>query len=65
MVMKSLGDIAQKPALVSETDGSNLPQVHALNSLKDVFKSSMLGKRAETYLMENLQLAVNCLRSEV
>ncbi|KAH9900343.1 putative death-receptor fusion protein-domain-containing protein [Xylariomycetidae sp. FL2044] len=64
-VFCKLQDIAQQPALVTETDGSNLPQVHALNCLKDIFKNSHLSQIAEEYLTECLQLAANCLKSEV
>lgn len=63
--MHKLQDIAQQPARVSETDGSNLPQVHALNCVKDVFKSSNLSRRAEPYLTECLQLAAESLKSEM
>lgn len=64
-VIRTLQDIARKPARVSETDGSNLPQVHAFNCLKEVFKSSLLSKKAELYLPECLQLATNSLKAEV
>ncbi|KAI1144095.1 hypothetical protein F5Y05DRAFT_363612 [Hypoxylon sp. FL0543] len=64
-VIRNLQDIGGRPALVSETDGSNLPQVHALNCIKDIFKSSYLSKRAEPYLTDCLQLAASSLKSEV
>ncbi len=64
-VFLELEEIARKPARIAETDGSNLPQVHALNCLRDVFRSSLLSKKAETYLSETLHLAANNLRSEV
>ncbi|KAH9438168.1 hypothetical protein MCOR02_001806 [Pyricularia oryzae] len=64
-VISELGEIAQRPARVAETDGSNLPQVHALNCIKDVFKSSLLSVRAEKYLPTFLQVATNSLRSEL
>lgn len=64
-VMSTLQEIAARPAWVSETDGSNLSQVHAFNCLKEVFKSSLLSKNAELYLAECLQLATNSLQSEV
>ncbi|KAK7951761.1 uncharacterized protein PG986_007489 [Apiospora aurea] len=64
-VMEKLRSIAKEPALISQTNGSNLPQVHALNCIKDIFKSSYLSKRAEPYLTESLQLAATSLRSEV
>lgn len=64
-VMGTLQEIAATPARVSETDGSNLPQVHAFNCIKEVFKSSLLSKNAEAYLAECLQLATGSLKSEV
>lgn len=64
-VMRTLQDIAAAPARVSETDGSNLPQVHAFNCIKEVFKSSLLSNDAEMYLAECLQLATTSLKSEV
>ncbi|KAK5664241.1 hypothetical protein OQA88_458 [Cercophora sp. LCS_1] len=64
-VFAKLEEIGRKPALVSETDGSNLPQVHALNCIRGVFRSSLLSKKAEAYLAVNLQLASNSLKSEV
>ncbi|KAK1750774.1 thyroid adenoma-associated protein [Echria macrotheca] len=64
-VFAKLEEIGQKPARVTETDGSNLPQVHALNCLRGVFRSSLLSKKAESYLASNLQLASNSLKSEV
>ena len=64
-VFQTLGEIGSKPVRQSETDGSNLPQVHALNSLREIFRSSLLSKRAESYLAGTLQLAANSLKSEV
>lgn len=67
-VMEELMAIARRTALVSETDGSRLPQVHAYNCLKDVFKSSMLasmGNKPESYLPQCLELAASGLGSEV
>lgn len=58
--------IARRPARVRHTDGSpRLPQVHALNCLRDVFRSSLLSKRAERLLPASLQLAASMLQSEV
>ncbi|KAI0440175.1 putative death-receptor fusion protein-domain-containing protein [Xylaria telfairii] len=64
-VIVKLQEIGRKPAFVSETDGSNLAQVHALNCLKDIFKTSFLSPRAEPYLTDCLQLAALSLQSEV
>ncbi|PNY24798.1 Uncharacterized protein TCAP_05260 [Tolypocladium capitatum] len=67
-VMEKLMSIASEEARVLETDGSNLPQVHAYNCLKDIFKNSMLtamGNKSEKYLPRCLELAASGLRSEV
>ncbi|KAJ2988032.1 hypothetical protein NUW58_g4189 [Xylaria curta] len=64
-VISKLQEIGREPAFVSETDGSNLAQVHALNCLKDIFKTSFLSHRAEPYLTDCLQLAASSLQSEV
>ncbi|KAI1437764.1 putative death-receptor fusion protein-domain-containing protein [Xylaria sp. CBS 124048] len=64
-VIFKLQEIGRQPAFVSETDGSNLAQVHALNCLKDIFKTSFLSHRAEPYLTDCLQLAAQSLQSEV
>lgn len=65
-VMTKLMEIAGKPA--STEFGTKLYQVHALNSLKDIFKSSQLsylGVRSDKYLSRCLGLAANCLQSTV
>ncbi|GAW11119.1 hypothetical protein ANO14919_004590 [Xylariales sp. No.14919] len=64
-VIVKLQEIGRQPAFVSETDGSNLAQVHALNCLKDIFKTSFLSHQAEPYLTDCLQLAASSLQSEV
>ncbi|KAI0537350.1 putative death-receptor fusion protein-domain-containing protein [Xylaria digitata] len=64
-IIIKLQEIGRQPAFVSETDGSNLAQVHALNCLKDIFKTSFLSHRAEPYLTDCLQLAASSLQSEV
>lgn len=67
-VMDKLMAIAAKEAKVSETDGSNLSQVHAYNCLKDIFKNSLLtslGNKSESYLPQCLELAASGLRSEL
>jgi hypothetical protein len=64
-IFRRLGEIASKDARVAETDGSNLPQVHALNCLRDIFRSSLLSKRADEFLTDTLQLAAKSLKSEV
>lgn len=43
---------------------SRLPQVHALNCLKDIFMNSRLGQSAEPYLVQGLDIAVCSLESQ-
>ncbi|TWU76774.1 hypothetical protein ED733_004991 [Metarhizium rileyi] len=67
-VMDTLMSVAAREAKVSETDGSKLPQVHAYNCLKDIFKNSLLaalGNKSESYLPQCLELAASGLKSEV
>ncbi|KOS18604.1 tRNA (cytidine(32)-2'-O)-methyltransferase non-catalytic subunit TRM732 [Escovopsis weberi] len=67
-VIEKLMEIASIEARTSETDGSKLPQVHAYNCLKDIFKNSLLssmGNKSESYLPQCLELAASGLRSEV
>ncbi|KAJ3529859.1 hypothetical protein NM208_g9572 [Fusarium decemcellulare] len=67
-VMAKLMEIASQGARASETDGSNLPQVHAYNCLKEIFKNSYLtaiGNKSEKFLPQCLELAANGLKSEL
>ncbi|KAI1268651.1 hypothetical protein F5Y18DRAFT_376294 [Xylariaceae sp. FL1019] len=65
LVMAKLQEIGREPAYLAQTDGSNLSQVHALNCLKDVFKTSFLSHHAEPHLTDCLQLAAQSLQSEM
>ncbi|KAH7329221.1 putative death-receptor fusion protein-domain-containing protein [Stachybotrys elegans] len=67
-VLERLIEIASMEARVTEKDETNLPQVHAYNCLKDIFKNSLLtsmGNKSEKYLPQCLELAAGGLRSEV
>jgi hypothetical protein len=64
-IMLNLKSISREPAHQSETDQTSLPQVHAMNSLKETFKSSILGRRAESHIGDCLQIAVDSLKSEM
>lgn len=67
-VMDTLMGIASMEAQVTEIDETQLPQVHAYNCLKDIFKNSLLtslGNKSEAYLPQCLELAASGLRSEV
>ncbi|OJD36189.1 heat repeat protein [Diplodia corticola] len=46
-------------------EGSHLPQVHALNCLKDVFTNTKLAFVSEPYVAEGLSLAASRLESKV
>lgn len=45
--------------------GDELPQVHALNSLRAIFTSTVLGPSSEPYLVSTLSIAGRCLRSQI
>jgi len=64
-VMTELKRIAKLPATMSEDDKTNLPQVHAMNCLKEVFKSSTLGIMAGGHIAECLELAADTLSSDM
>ncbi|KAF4124146.1 hypothetical protein GMORB2_5862 [Geosmithia morbida] len=67
-VMEKLMEIASMEARVREKDGTNLPQVHAYNCLKDIFKNSLLtsmGNKSDKYIPQCLELAANGLKCEV
>lgn len=64
-VMTELASLSRRPVELSEKDETNLPQVHAMNCLKEIFKSSTLGKKAESHIAECLQLAADSLSSDM
>lgn len=67
-VMRKLIEIARIEARVTETDDERLPQVHAYNSIKDIFRNSLLtsqGNKSEQYLPECVELAASGLKSQV
>ncbi|KAF4585733.1 HEAT repeat protein [Ophiocordyceps camponoti-floridani] len=61
-VMDRLISIASEEVQVSET--ASIPQVHAYNCLRDIFKVSTCGRPWEVYLSPCLRLAASGLRSE-
>lgn len=63
--MAELKSLAGRPVTLSETDETNLPQVHAMNCVKEIFKSSILGKRSDKHIPDCLQLAADSLTSEM
>ena len=61
--MHDLQHIAGQPVGVGVT--SELPQVHALNCLKDIFTNTKLGPVTEKYLSQVLAIAVECLDKDL
>jgi hypothetical protein len=64
-VIFELRNLARNIELPQGRDETNLPQVHAINCLKEIFKSSILRKRCESHVTDCIQLAADCLKSEM
>ena len=64
-VMTQLKTLAQQPVKVTGIDETNLPQVHAMNCIKEIFKSSTLGKRSDNHISDCVQIAADSLNSEM
>lgn len=47
------------------SDKSRLPQVHALNCIKDIFTNTSLGTATEPHMAKTLELAADCLQVDV
>ena len=64
-VMLQLQRTAQLPIEQSTKEKERrLPQVHALNCLKDVFTNSRLATRTERHWEQTLKIAIDCLNHE-
>lgn len=63
--MHDLANIAKLSAESSNIQDSRLPQVHALNCVKDIFTTSRLSASSEMYISESLDLAAQTLNSKV
>lgn len=64
---RAIKDLQLEAAAAPNLDSSqeeSLPQVHALNSLKAIFISTVLGPSSESYLVSTLSIAGRCLRSQ-
>ncbi|OBT87037.1 hypothetical protein VE02_03681 [Pseudogymnoascus sp. 03VT05] len=64
-VMVQLQEIARTPVISSGKDEEQLPQVHAMNSIKDIFKSATLGKQADMYVTACFIIATDSLKSDI
>ncbi|SMY23097.1 unnamed protein product [Zymoseptoria tritici ST99CH_1A5] len=57
--------IARQDVNSKSAEEGSLAQVHAMNCLKDILKTTRLGERTQQYIPTALQLAADSLRSEV
>ena len=64
-VMVQLKILARQAIAFTAKDETNLPQVHAMNCLKEIFKSSSLGKRCENHITDCLEIAAESLQSKM
>ena len=65
-VMLDLQAIADGPVELDEETGKvRLPQVHALNCLKDIFTNSRFSEHCEEYVADSLEIAAACLNSQM
>ncbi|KAI2001509.1 hypothetical protein LOZ52_005852 [Ophidiomyces ophidiicola] len=65
-IMNELQDIARiRLATAAEGPIVELPQVHALNCLKDIFSNTCLAPRTEPYIMPALRISADCLGSNI
>ena len=61
---EDLSLIAKEPVDTALTNESSLPQVHALNCIKEILKNTRLGEQSERFVPVSLRLAADSLRSE-
>ncbi|EEP81370.1 predicted protein [Uncinocarpus reesii 1704] len=65
-IMEELQDISRtSPMEASINSNLELPQVHALNCLKDVFTNTSLALSTEQYIMSALHISADCLGSKI
>ncbi|KAJ9265996.1 hypothetical protein DTO212C5_6557 [Paecilomyces variotii] len=65
-VMTELQDISRLPATQDATSYEiKLPQVHAMNCLKDIFTDTRLGPHTEPFIMPALRISAECISSQI
>ena len=57
--------IADTPIEDLGSEDARLPQVHALNCLKDIFTDARFGPSTEAHIADTLEIAASCLESHV
>lgn len=63
--MRDLTAEASVEAESSNIEESRLPQVHALNCIKEFFMTSKLGATSEAYIGDGLELAAKSINSNM
>ncbi|KAF2434532.1 hypothetical protein EJ08DRAFT_470303 [Tothia fuscella] len=63
--MRELLSEALAPLHQDTRYGDSLPQVHAMNCLKAIFTSTVLGPSSEPYIISGLDIAGDCLSSNI
>ena len=65
-VIFDLQAIADEPVeYISGKKEVRLPQVHALNCLKDIFTDARLGPATERHVSDTLEIAASCIESDM
>ena len=65
-VIVDLQAIADAPTeFAIGVEEGRMPQVHALNCLKDVFTTTHLGSATEPYINVTLEISAGCLESDM
>ncbi|KAL4992354.1 putative death-receptor fusion protein-domain-containing protein [Aspergillus falconensis] len=65
-VIRELQDVAYIPAqLEAQNQTVELPQVHAMNCLREAFTNARLGPHTEGFLMPALNLSAECMGSPI
>ena len=65
-IILDLHAIADTPAeRLPGNEDLRLPQVHALNCLKDIFSETRFGSSTELHAADTLDIAASCLESDV
>lgn len=65
-IIEDLQNISKLPTDKSgDESNKRLPQVHALNCLKDMFMHTLLGPSTEKYIVSALNISADCLGSQM
>lgn len=65
-IINDLQHISRSPIIESDDEANQkLPQVHALNCLKDMFMNTILGPSTDDYIVSTLNISAECLGSQM